>query len=305
MTYRLESLADLLRQPDPGPKPMLVEGFAAAKAVVEVLGPYKGGKTWVVLEIAAAVASGRPAFGELAVQSGPVVLILEEASKEDLQRRMGMLGRGWAQEPEAFESIHYSANQRIRLDDPKCRAWLLSETEQIRPALTITEPLVRLKGADTDENDQRSIGRILDFFGEVRDRSGGAVLFAHHSGHYGNHSRGSSDIEAMWESKIVIDRRNGKRYIRAEHRDAEPSDEFGLRLDFDEDTRSVRLVLDRGKIEASETDNDTASKLSEKTRKRIRELHAADLSANEIHKLVGGSRPNVLAYIKNLEGGAE
>jgi AAA domain len=177
-TYRLESLADLLREPDPGPTPMLVEDYLAANAIGALIGPYKAWKTWVELEIAAAVATGRPAFGELEVQSGPVVLILEESSRTALHRRMDMLRRGWAQEPEAFEQVHYSANQRIRLNDTECRDWLLGEVEQIRPALTGLDPFVRLKGADVDENDQRQVGHVLDFFGELRDRSGGAVLSA-------------------------------------------------------------------------------------------------------------------------------
>jgi AAA domain len=306
MKYRLESLADLLREPDPGPTPMLVEGLLAANAVGAIVGPYKAAKTWLGLEIAASVATGRPAFGELAVQSGPVVLVLEESSRSALHRRMDALRRGRAQEAEAFEPVRFSANQRVRLDDPTCRKWLLGEVEQIRPVLTIADPLVRLKGADTDENDQRQIGRVLDFFAELRDASGGTVLFAHHIGHNGRHARGSSDIEAAWESKLTLHRRDGKRYLRAEHRDAEPTDEVGLRLSFDDETRSVRLLLDRANPagqDAASSSEAKSSALSEADKTRIRELHAANVSGTQIHKLLHKSRPNVLAYIKTLEGG--
>jgi len=304
MTYRLESLADLLREPDPGPTPMLVESFLAANAIATIIGPYKSWKTWLALEIATAVATGRPAFGELAVQSGPVVLVLEESSRAALHRRMDMLRRGWAQEVDDFEHVHFAANQRVRLDNAACCKWLLGEVEQIRPVLTVAEPLARLKGLDVDENDQRQIGRVLAYFAELRDASGGAVLFAHHVGHNGGHARGSSDIEAGWESKLNIDRRDGKRYIRAEHREAEPADEVGLRLDFDEQTRSVRLLLDRPNIDKGEASNNNgASSLSPEIREQIKRLVVADVSANNIVKTVDARREDVLDLVRELRKG--
>lgn len=76
-----ESAAALLKEPDPGPTPFLVDQLLTAKTVACILGTYKVGKTWTLDEIAVCVVSGEPAFGRYAVpDSGPVVIVLQVAA---------------------------------------------------------------------------------------------------------------------------------------------------------------------------------------------------------------------------------
>src|SRR3954452_22853160 len=92
-----ESAADLLAEPDPGATPFLVEELFVEGAIVACVGSPKNGKTWTLLDIAIAVASGEPALGRFAVPTpGPVLLILEESGRAALHRRLDMLVRGRA-----------------------------------------------------------------------------------------------------------------------------------------------------------------------------------------------------------------
>ena len=50
--------SDLLAEPEPGPTPMLVDGMLVDRCLGAIVGRWKHGKTWGVLELAIAVASG-------------------------------------------------------------------------------------------------------------------------------------------------------------------------------------------------------------------------------------------------------
>ncbi len=54
----MESAADLLAEDDPGPTPYLVEGLIVDRAVTAIQGPYKVGKTWIVLYLGIAIVTG-------------------------------------------------------------------------------------------------------------------------------------------------------------------------------------------------------------------------------------------------------
>ena len=97
-----------------------------------------------------------------------------------------------------------------------------------------------LKGATVDESNQREIGPVLDFMRQVRDESGAAVGFVHHTGHGAQgRMRGSSDLEAYWESKVSIRRDGSTVELRAEHREAEAAGPFRFALNFSEAPRSM------------------------------------------------------------------
>jgi AAA domain len=79
---------------------------------------------------------------------------------------------------------------------------LLTAAAAIRPRAIMLDPFVRLRGARIDESSQKDVGPVLDFLGKLRDESGAAVIYSHHTGHQGSHQRGSSDLEGFWESRV-------------------------------------------------------------------------------------------------------
>lgn len=239
----LARASDLLSTPAPGPTPFLVERLIVDGAVGTILGPPKDGKTFLVLELAVAVATGSPALGRFAVpKPGPVIVILEESGLEALHRRLDQLARGKGLRPDALADLHFAANARVRLDDPGWRERLLQAGRELRPRLILLDPLARLKGA-VDENAQKEIGPLLDFLRDLRDASGAAVVFVHHVGHNSSHLRGSSDLEAYWESRIALRRDDrGIVELTAEHREAEGGLLLHYRLEPDTATETLKLI---------------------------------------------------------------
>jgi hypothetical protein len=239
----LESAADLLAEPDPGPTPFVVDGLIVENCIAAIQGPPKASKTWTGLELAMSVVTGLPAFDTFAVLQGPAAVILEESGRAALHRRLDALARGRAIEPERLRELHFAANRRVRLNDPEWQKRILDDVAKVKPRIVIFDPLVRLKGATTKENDQDEMAPILDFMRLLRDEAETAVVFVAHTGHNGSHMRGTSDLEGYWESKLALRRLPDRTItVAAEHREAEVTEPFTFRQAWDQHG-SLRLKL--------------------------------------------------------------
>jgi len=280
----LERASDLLREPDPGPTPHLVDELLVDTSMFAIVGSWKVAKTWAVLEMCRAIVSGAPAFGRYAVsEPGPVIVALEESGRAALHRRLDALVRGNAQSADELEELWFAANLRIKLDEPGWQERLLEAGRALHPRAVFFDPLVRMKGASRNENEQLEMGPVLEFQRRLRDEIEAAVGFVHHAGHDGQRMRGSSDLEAFWESKLTIAKDGeGFRLVTPEHREAESPLGFRFRLAWEGDTRSMRLVAD-----------------TDPRVQKIAELLDRDpeASANEIFKDIGGNRPEVLKLV--------
>jgi AAA domain len=242
-----ESAADLLAEPDPGPTPMLVSDLLAENAIAAIVGAPKAGKTWLSLEIAVSVVTGQPVLGRYTVPSaGPVLVILEESGRAALHRRLDMLARGRGIRSGQLRDLHFAANARVRLNGPEWQERLIETAQELRPRAILLDPLVRLKGASVDESSQREMGPVLDFMRDLRDAASATVGYVHHTGHAGGHQRGSSDLEAYWESKITLtSNTDGSSELAAEHREAEAPEPVTFRRTWDQRTRTIRLEADQ------------------------------------------------------------
>jgi hypothetical protein len=217
-------------------------------------------------------------------------VILEESGEAAFHRRLSALARGNAQKPEAFDGLYYGTNLRVKLDDASWQNRLLDAANAIKPRAVFLDPLVRLKGA-RDENSQKDMEPVLEYMRVLRDESQAAVLFAHHMGYAGQHSRGSSDIEGFWESKLTITKKDGVRHVTSEHREAEDGEPWEYRLSWDGLTRSMRLVA-----EGRPVDSDVVSYLAANP----------TASATEVYEALGGRKQNVLAAVRRCrEGGSQ
>jgi hypothetical protein len=214
--------AELLSEPDPGPTPWLVSDLIVDGALIAVVGRWKTAKSYGVLELCIAVATGRPAFGAFAVPApGRVIFVNEESGKAALWRRLDALCRGRATDPESLRDCLYVApNARVKLDDPGWQEQLLEYGRELEPRLIVFDPLARMKAPSRKENVQEEMAPLIEFMRELRDATGAGVLFVHHTGHQGEHMRGASDLESAWETEAPLEaRRPG---VRGEDRKRAP-----------------------------------------------------------------------------------
>ncbi len=217
--------AELLTEEDPGPTPFLVDGLIVERALVACVGRWKTTKSYALLHICAAVASGRQAFGTLEVPvPGPVVFANEESGRAALWRRLDALARGSAIDPEELRGqLMVAANAGIRLDDPGWQAELVAIGKELKPRLFALDPLARMKAPALDENEQKHMAALIEFLRHLREETDSTVAFVHHTGHAGGHMRGSSDLESVWESRLTWNRDGHSPLVtlESEHREAE------------------------------------------------------------------------------------
>lgn len=203
----------------------LVEGLWSEEAVGFVGGTPKSGKTWLALEIAVAVASGRPCLGRYAVSNpGPVLLFAAEDAPPDVRLRGAGLAkaRGIDFERLAVGLIHQPV---LRLDLDEDRRALASTVAQIQPRLLVLDPLVRLHRGD--ENSSAEISDLLGFLRQLQREHHVAVLLVHHirksgASQPGQALRGSGDLHAWGDSNLYLLRREQQVVLQAEHR-AQPA----------------------------------------------------------------------------------
>jgi hypothetical protein len=239
--------AELLSRPDPGPTPWLVQDLIVDQAIIAAVGRWKTTKSYALLDICISIATGEPAFGRLEIpQPGPVVYVCEESGQAALWRRLDALCRGRAIDPERLrERLHVAANARIKLDDPVWQAELVTTGQSLRPRLFVFDPLARMKAPARKENDQPDMAVPIEFLRLLRDETKAGSCFVHHTGHLGEHMRGTSDLESVWETKLVW-KRDGQAAlvtIESEHREAEAGEPVRYRVSWDHDTRTMRFPL--------------------------------------------------------------
>jgi AAA domain len=137
--------AELLGRGDPGPTPWLVENLIVDRALTAVVGRWKTTKSYGVLDMCIAIATGRDAFGVFSVPvPGPVVFVNEESGEAALWRRLDALCRGRAIPTDELRGrLYVAANKRIKLDDEAWQAEILAEGLHLRPRLFVFDPLAR------------------------------------------------------------------------------------------------------------------------------------------------------------------
>jgi len=244
----LRSWEEILAEPEPEGGDWLVEDLLGKQSLGAVQGFAKTAKTWVVLELATAIVMGRPAFGRFEVtEPGPVIVVLEESPPKMTRKRLDALGRGH-NVLHGKPGLYVSSNERVRLgpDDDGWRERIREMAKAIRPRAVLLDPLVRIKGEEVDENEQKEISSVLHFLADLRDEFTCATVFAHHTGHADKRRfRGSSDLEAFWSDKIALEETGGgkHRHLQAFHRDAPPSEKYEFRLAWRPETETMRVEV--------------------------------------------------------------
>jgi hypothetical protein len=125
----------------------------------------------------------------------------------------------------------------------------------------------------------------------LRDETGAAVCWVHHTGHEGSRQRGTSDLESVWETRLTW-KRDGQSplvELAAEHREAEASDPVSYRIAWDGETRTMRLDADDNRIPS----------LAERI---IDHLHEhGPSSTDDVRAGVNTRRSDVLRTLEQLE----
>jgi hypothetical protein len=212
----------------------LVDQIWGEEAVGVLGGEPKCCKSFLALDIAVAVASGRPCLRRFGVaRPGRVLLFAAEDALWEVRRRLEGIARAAGV---AFESldIHVITAPVVRLDNARDREELEATVASLSPRLVVLDPFVRLHRVD--ENAVAEVAPLLAYLRTLQRRHRTAVLLVHHARKGGGHLRagqalrGSSELHAWGDSNLYMRRRSSGLTLGVEHRNAASVSGLGLDL---------------------------------------------------------------------------
>lgn len=230
---RVLKVADL--PPEPQERPAwLIEDLWADQAVGIIGGAPKCCKTYLALEMALAVASGRPCLGRFSVPvPGPVLFFAAEDSPFHVRARLLGLAQARGVDFSSL-SVFLILAQQLRLDLDEDKKRLAAAIEKHQPRLLILDPFVRLHRLD--ENSAMEVSALLADLRALQRRFHLAVLLVHHTRKANGESsggqalRGSSDLHAWGDSNLYLGRSQDKLRLAVEHRAAKAPQPITLTL---------------------------------------------------------------------------
>jgi hypothetical protein len=230
----------------PEDKRWLIEGLWSDEAVGIVGGEPKCCKSFLVLDMAVAVASGTPCLRRFPTpQRGRVLLFAAEDSPAVVRQRLTGIAAAVGFPLDALD-IHVIVTPVLRLDVELDQRRLEETVRDLRPRLLVLDPFVRLHRID--ENVSAEVAPLLDYLRGLQRRYRVAVVLVHHARKGASHVRagqalrGSSELHAWGDSNLYL-RRDGDEHLAltVEHRAAPSTEGIGLLLHADGDSLALRV----------------------------------------------------------------
>jgi len=219
---RVVRAADLAGRAPDEPR-WLIENLWGAGAVGVIGGAPKSCKTWLALEMAAAVASGRPCLARYAVaHPGPVLVFAAEDTPEDVRDRIAGLAHRYSVDFATLD-VRLIVEPVLRLDRGEDVARLRATLVRERPRLLVLDPWVRLQRCD--ENKATEVSAVLGVLRQFSREFAMSIALVHHTrkeagAHPGQELRGSGDFHAWGDSNLYVRCRRTGIALSIEHRAA-------------------------------------------------------------------------------------
>lgn len=224
--YRVLAVGDLLNTP---PLPWLVRGVIPAQGLACLFGASGSGKSFLALDMCAAVAGGAAWFG-CRVTAAPVVYVALEGEHGFRQRVTAWQTHAGCNLPDGLRFVM----QAFDLRSPDDLADLADAVIASGGAggLLVIDTLNRAAGG-ADENSSKDMGEIIDAAKALQFQLGGTVLLIHHAGKDQTKGmRGHSSLHAALDAAVEVRREGDRReWLIAKSKDDDDSAAHPFRLE--------------------------------------------------------------------------
>jgi len=161
-------------------KPVL-EGLLRTGEILNLVASPKTGKSWLVADLAIAVATGRVWLGLFAATPGDVLLIDNELDGSTLANRIPKVAAARNTAIDAFSDAVYVETLRGNLADIFQLEEYFDEVEPGRFALIILDALFRFMPSDMDENSNGAMTAVYNRLDQYARRLQSAIAVVHHT----------------------------------------------------------------------------------------------------------------------------
>ena len=203
------SIAEFMRLQIEPPQP-LVHGLFDAGTGIMIAGPPNVGKTWLMMHLGLAVATGTPFLDHWPTEAGSVLIIDEEGHPYGDQQRFAMLINGHGIGSLTKVPLYLAIGAGIRLNTPQGIDIVRRMIARYNVKLTIIDSLIRVSGSE--ENNARGMADFFAITNEIKKTTGTAFAFVHHIRKpglelpmdVGELVRGSSEIRAWLDTLLIV-----------------------------------------------------------------------------------------------------
>ncbi len=174
----------------------VIQGLLRRGETMNVIAPPKTGKSWLVLALAMAVATGRNWLDAYETIPGRVLIIDNELHPETLAHRI----------PQVAECLHVGMNEiaeticvqsiRGQLQDIFSLGKYFESVEPGRFALVVLDAFYRFMPRDMDENDNGTMANIYNHVDALADRLGCSFVLIHHATKGNQSAKAVTDVGA-------------------------------------------------------------------------------------------------------------
>ncbi|BAL24014.1 AAA family ATPase [Azoarcus sp. KH32C] len=205
--FELLTPADLASLP---PVRWRVRGVLPAEGIAALYGPSGSGKSFLTLDLLAAVASGRPWFG-CRVKPAPVLYAALEGEAGIAQRIQAHQTK-YGPLPAGFRFLLQPLD--IRKEGDRADLATAAHAAGCVGGVLVIDTLNRA-APGADENDSASMGEIIGGAKALQAELGGLVLLVHHTGKDAARGlRGHSSLHAALDAAIEVSRNDDRREWR-------------------------------------------------------------------------------------------
>ncbi len=201
LTEQLLTSAALDDIPDLEP---LIEGWLFRDSMARLIGKSGTYKSFVALDMACHVAAGTEWFG-YATGIGPVVYVVAEGAR-GVRRRV----RAWeAKHLESLGDKLLILPRPVQMVGPEWLAFV-GACKAVGAVMVVLDTQARVT-VGVEENSAREMGQVVAMGERLRVDTGACVMLIHHTGHAGEHGRGSTSVYGALQTELSLERTADRR----------------------------------------------------------------------------------------------
>lgn len=190
----------------------LIRGVLNLNADTWLIGASGSGKSFVALDWACHVATGRDWNGKVTTQ-GTVLYVVAEGASGTQQRVRAWEGRNQVEVSDALVVLPMAVQAIVRTGRELTASpqWLqlMEVVTELTPSLIVLDTQARMS-LGVNENDNGEMGAWIAAVSMLRAAHGACVLVVHHTGRSGGDARGASSIDAAQDMEWKVERVGSK-----------------------------------------------------------------------------------------------
>ena len=177
-------------------RPPIIEGLLRRGETMNVIAPPKTGKSWLVLALAMAVATGRRWLDAFETVPGNVLIVDNELHSETLSNRIPKVAEAMDIGLDVLSDRVCVQSLRGQLKDIFSTAAYLETLEPGQFDLIVLDAFYRFMPTGMDENDNGGMANIYNRLDSVADRLGCALVLIHHTSKGNQSTKSVTDVGA-------------------------------------------------------------------------------------------------------------